>query len=83
MRFENTRIVLTGAASGIGAATLALLCQRPCHVLAVDRDEAGLRQTIAGLRGSHGHVSLFVADLGQPDQVEAMFEHALAQLGGD
>lgn len=81
MRLDHTRIVLTGAASGIGAATLGLLSQRPCSILAVDRDERGLGHTIEHLPHASGHVVPFVADLGQPEQVDEVFEHALAQLG--
>ncbi len=81
MRIENTRIVLTGAASGIGAATLALLGQRPCAVLAVDCNEAALVQTVKRLHSPAASITPYVADLGQHEAVEAMFEHALAHLG--
>lgn len=38
-------VVVTGAAAGIGRATVELLVQSPeTHVVAVDRDEAGLRR---------------------------------------
>lgn len=82
MRIDNARIVLTGAASGIGAATLGLLSQRPCSVLAVDRDERGLHRIVEHLRPATGHLAPFVADLGLPEQVDAVFEHALEHLGG-
>jgi uncharacterized protein len=81
MRIEHSRIVLTGAASGIGAATLAFLARRPCSILAVDREEQRLLQTVQRVQQSGAQVIPFVADLGKPEAVEAMFEQALAQLG--
>lgn len=38
------RVVLTGAASGIGRATARLLVEREASLFLVDRDEAGLRR---------------------------------------
>jgi NAD(P)-dependent dehydrogenase (short-subunit alcohol dehydrogenase family) len=63
--FENPlalpmqRILVTGAASGIGRAACALLGQLGARVVAVDLDEAGLGTLAAELPGE-GHVSACV-----------------------
>jgi NAD(P)-dependent dehydrogenase (short-subunit alcohol dehydrogenase family) len=43
----GARVVVTGAASGIGRATSLRLLEREANVLAVDRDEAGLEHVAA------------------------------------
>ncbi|MGB1117762.1 MAG: SDR family NAD(P)-dependent oxidoreductase [Parvibaculales bacterium] len=47
MRLENKVAIVTGAASGIGAATAQLFATEGAHVLAVDRNEAGLHDNHA------------------------------------
>lgn len=50
--FPHGRVaVVTGAASGIGAATMLLLCRLGWTVLGVDLDEAGLRRQVAQVDG--------------------------------
>jgi 3-oxoacyl-[acyl-carrier protein] reductase len=65
------RAVVTGAASGMGAAAVARLIAEGCAVLAVDR-------VGEGLVGSHN----LVADLGEADAFAAIASAAQAQLGG-
>ena len=60
LRFIQRHIVVTGAASGIGAACVARLVAEGATVSAVDRDNAGL----AALRSLHGaSVTPIVLDL--------------------
>jgi 2-keto-3-deoxy-L-fuconate dehydrogenase len=42
--FSSARILVTGAASGIGAATAHLLAERGARIVAMDRDASGLTQ---------------------------------------
>jgi uncharacterized protein len=82
MHLQGTRIVVTGAASGIGAATLHALMPGPGGIVAVDRDEPRLHQTIASLNRSGGAITPLVADLGRPEEVDAVFDFAQKTLGG-
>jgi short-subunit dehydrogenase len=82
MRLEQQRVVLTGAASGIGRALLERLAGYPAQVLAADVNAAGLEQALDAVKGRPAQVSVFVGDLGRAEQVDALFEQALARMGG-
>ena len=61
LSLRSRRILVTGAASGIGRATCELLSRLEAHVVAVDIDDAGLQSLAQHLDGG-GHASL-CADL--------------------
>jgi short-subunit dehydrogenase len=82
MKLEGKRIVLTGAASGIGAALLEALARYDARVLAADRDAARLQTTIAGLKSPRAHLLPFVGDVGTAAGVDTLFAHAVDALGG-
>ncbi len=65
------RAVVTGAASGIGAAAVRRLLDDGCAVLAVD-------MIADGLAGTYNHV----ADLDDPAQIPGIAVEAQARLGG-
>lgn len=76
------RVLVTGAASGMGAETAALLTSRGDDVVAVDVSEAGLQRLHAA-----GHAaSTHVVDLSDPGAVATMLEavevDAVANVAG-
>lgn len=77
MKLDNQVAVLTGAASGIGRALAEQLAGKGCHLALVDRDEAGLRETLARLPRNGRHVSLHVVDLAERDAVRKLPEQVL------
>ncbi|MDH1012779.1 SDR family NAD(P)-dependent oxidoreductase [Pseudomonas nicosulfuronedens] len=79
MNLDNQVAVLTGAASGIGRALAEQLAGKGCHLALVDRDEAGLRETLARLPRTGRHVSLHVLDLAQRDAVRTLPEQVLQE----
>ncbi|MEO8028550.1 MAG: SDR family oxidoreductase [Bryobacteraceae bacterium] len=52
LRFSGKRALVTGAASGIGLATVRLLASEGASILAADRNKALLRESIADLPGA-------------------------------
>lgn len=82
MQIEHSRIVITGAASGIGHALLVRLAQYRAHIIAVDRDEIHLHHAVAELKAAEASVIPFVNDVAGQSGVDAIFEHALDVMGG-
>ena len=80
-RFENQIAVVTGAASGIGAAIARELAAGGAHVVLADRDGKHLERVADGIKASGGQASAFEVDVSSPDQVRAMVEFA-EKLGG-
>jgi len=78
MQLSGRKIILTGAASGIGRALLEKLCAQPVQILAVDRDPSGLGES---RQAGRAHIFPHVCDLGQPEAVDELFEHAKAKIG--
>ena len=54
LNLTGRRILITGAASGIGRATAVLVSRLSGRVAAVDQNREGLEQTVASLEGD-GH----------------------------
>lgn len=71
--------LVTGAASGIGMATTCLLDDLGARVLAVDRDESQLRESLA-VRDS-SNIVRHVADAGVDDDVAGSIERCIAVFG--
>jgi NAD(P)-dependent dehydrogenase (short-subunit alcohol dehydrogenase family) len=72
--------LVTGAASGIGRATVLRLVGAGCHVAALDRDELGLERLVAEV-GKASCVP-FVVDLAQPEETRVAVRAAIARLDG-
>lgn len=70
MRFEDKVAIVTGAAGGIGSATVLLLAREGAHVAALDLDKASLDTLVAASSGSAGSITPFVADAFNPDEVQ-------------
>lgn len=79
LSLAGQRILVTGAASGIGFAVCRLLGELGASVVALDRDDAGLDHLLAGCPGS-GHVAHCI-DLSATDAIPACMIN-LAQCGG-
>ena len=70
--------IVTGAASGIGAATVAVLVARGYRLACIDRNGAGLRAMMTGIDPSH---SAFEVDVTDEPEVIRVFAQAAAALG--
>src|SRR3954447_7288534 len=78
MSFEGKNAIVTGAATGIGAATARLLAERGARVLAVGLQPDRLKETVAGIEGAVA----CEADVSDPEQIEAVAARAQDELGG-
>ncbi|MGA9869121.1 MAG: SDR family oxidoreductase [Acetobacteraceae bacterium] len=79
MRLSNRRILITGAASGIGAAVSAMFCREGARIGMLDRDDAKLREA-AGRIGAGAFP--VVADVSDEDAVRRAVDAAIGALGG-
>ncbi len=75
-------IIVTGAASGIGAATARLLAQRGAKVVVADLNEVGAQDVAASIRDAGGIAVHCQVDVGDEESVKAMVVGAVAELGG-
>jgi 3-oxoacyl-[acyl-carrier protein] reductase len=74
--------IVTGAATGIGAATARLLAVRGARVLAVGLQPDALRETVAAIEAEGGEALAFDADVSDPATIEAVAARAQEALGG-
>jgi NAD(P)-dependent dehydrogenase (short-subunit alcohol dehydrogenase family) len=76
---KGKSVLVTGGASGIGAATAARFLEEGAQVCVLDRDEArcaAIRETLPGLAG------VLHCDVTQVDQVQRAFAKAVQAMGG-
>jgi len=78
MQLTGKVAIITGAASGIGAATASLFTNRGAKVLAVDRPGVGLGDQ----HYNNNDVSIIEKDITDPDAPEAILAQALDRFGG-
>ena len=76
---KGKRVLITGGASGIGAATATRFLEEGSSVVVLDRDAKGRKKIHAELPNLAGTVD---ADVSNLKQVEAAFSDAVAMMGG-
>jgi 3-oxoacyl-[acyl-carrier protein] reductase len=75
---EERVAIVTGAGRGMGRAIAHAFARRGMRTIAAARTENDLAETVAG---GEGRVSGFTCDVAEPEQVEALVESALQNLG--
>src|SRR5215207_9526530 len=83
MQLEGKRIIVTGGASGIAAATVLAYAREGASVVSVDiNDDAGraFAEQADGL--GPGSVSYEHCDISNQDEVNRVFEAAVEKMGG-
>jgi len=83
-RFDGRRIIITGAGSGIGQATVGLLLDEGGTVVAVDVSEDGLANTAAAAEdsGNSKRLTTAVLDVSSEADVAETVSATIAELGG-
>ncbi|WP_062013495.1 SDR family oxidoreductase [Aureimonas sp. AU4] len=80
-RLSGKRIMVTGAAQGIGAAMAEAFAREGAALLLVDRDEALLAETAAGLRAAGASLIAVAADITDAEAIGRAVDEARAAIG--
>lgn len=76
---KDKRVLITGGASGIGAATAARFVEEGSRVVILDRDPQACERIQRELPGMIGS---FIADVSNPREIEHTFGNVIVGLGG-
>ena len=72
-RFDGKVALVTGAASGIGRATMERLAREGANVIAVDQETGTLNEAVSRLKAGGANVIAVVADVMDESAIEAAF----------
>lgn len=84
MELQDETAIVTGGASGIGAATCEVLANRGADVVVADLDADDARDTVDAIVETEdaGDASFVEADVSDEAAVAGMVEHAKTEFGG-
>src|SRR5882672_5324341 len=81
MRFAGKVAVVTGGASGMGAATARLLARDGAAVLIADLSSEAGQQVSKEIRAAGGQAEFARTDICDPDSIHAMVDRAVERFG--
>lgn len=83
MRLAGKTAIITGAAGGIGTATVRRFCEEGCRVTLVDIDADALQSVIADIKSDHATADLMplALDVGLEPSSKAIVDATLKQFG--
>src|SRR5258708_8506004 len=81
MRVMGRTAVVRGAASGIGRASALMFAKEGASVALVDRDAAGLQETMGGMSAVKGDTSMHVGDVGAANFARTTVGELMARHG--
>jgi len=73
--------IVTGASSGIGRATAALLAQKGASVVAIGRNEKELIALHEAHKGKKGSIKIYQADVTEMTQIDRMVSETIQSFG--
>lgn len=80
-RFTGKNILVTGAAAGIGRATVERLASEGGQVFCVDVSESGLRETVEAVSRAGGKAEWALCDVGQLESIRQVVVKAIETMG--
>jgi NAD(P)-dependent dehydrogenase (short-subunit alcohol dehydrogenase family) len=81
MQLENKIVVITGAGSGIGAATAKLFATRGASVMVSDINLANAQKVVAQIKTEGGKANAVKTDVTKFEEVEALVANTVAEHG--
>jgi NAD(P)-dependent dehydrogenase (short-subunit alcohol dehydrogenase family) len=78
----SKRVVITGAASGLGRSLALVLAAKGCKIGIADINIEGARETLEMVASRGGSGETYELDVSVPEEVEAMAGHFFAAWGG-
>ena len=81
-RLSGKSAIVTGAGSGIGRASAILFAREGARLVIADRNEEGLKETLALVEDEKGEVDALVIDAGAEQDVKELVAHAAALYNG-
>jgi NAD(P)-dependent dehydrogenase (short-subunit alcohol dehydrogenase family) len=81
MQLENKIVVITGAGSGIGAATAKLFATRCASVMVSDINLANAQKVVAQIKTEGGKANAVKTDVTKFEEVEALVANTVAEHG--
>ncbi|MBW2482405.1 MAG: SDR family oxidoreductase [Deltaproteobacteria bacterium] len=81
-KFQDKIIVVTGAASGIGAAICDRFAREGARIVLLDMDEAGVKAAAGKLRDGGVDAEGYGCDVAREEECKAVIELVIEQRGG-
>ncbi|MEL5295835.1 SDR family oxidoreductase [Serratia nevei] len=78
---QNKTAVITGASSGIGAATALELARHGVNIVAAALDQTGLDRLVKDIESAGGHATGLVTDVTRLEDTQALVKHATDTFG--
>lgn len=80
-RFTDQTVIVTGAGSGFGEATVKRFAQEGAQVVVSDIDEAGARRVVEDILAADGRAIANHCDVAQTGDVEALIQQTMDTYG--
>lgn len=78
---ENTVTIITGASSGIGAATALKLAEKGSKIVLAARNEEKLQKLVSQIKDAGGEASYHVSDVSERSSLEDLVKFAVSKYG--
>jgi NAD(P)-dependent dehydrogenase (short-subunit alcohol dehydrogenase family) len=81
MSLENKVVIITGAGSGIGAASAKLFASKKAKVIVSDINELNANMISSEIKAAGGEAEAILCNVTQFNQVESLIKQAIAKYG--